>query len=83
MPLVSVVMPVHNSAATLGSSVRSVLAQAHTDLELLITDDASSDDSMDLLRELARQDERVLPEAAARQGGRGPGPEPGHRAGPG
>lgn len=69
MPLVSVVMPVHNSAATLGPSVRSVLAQTHTDLELLITDDASSDDSMDLLTELARQDERVMPEAAARQGG--------------
>ncbi|MFB7041644.1 MULTISPECIES: glycosyltransferase family 2 protein [unclassified Streptomyces] len=69
MPLVSVVMPVHDSAATLGSSVRSVLAQTHTDLELLITDDASSDDSMDLLRELARQDERVLLEAADRQGG--------------
>ncbi|RSS46211.1 glycosyltransferase family 2 protein [Streptomyces sp. WAC08241] len=69
MPLVSVVMPVHNSAATLGSSVRSVLAQTHADFELLITDDASSDDSMDLLRELARQDERVLPEAADRQGG--------------
>ncbi|MFD4946988.1 glycosyltransferase family 2 protein [Streptomyces sp. NPDC058409] len=69
MPLVSVVMPVHNSAATLGASVRSVLAQTHTDLELLITDDASSDDSMDLLRGLARQDERVLPEAAVRQGG--------------
>ncbi|MGW4509236.1 glycosyltransferase family 2 protein [Streptomyces sp. NPDC004436] len=69
MPLVSVVMPVHNSAATLGPSVRSVLAQTHTDVELLITDDASSDGSMELLKELARQDERVLPEAAARQGG--------------
>ncbi|AKN68746.1 glycosyl transferase [Streptomyces sp. PBH53] len=69
MPLVSVVMPVHNSAATLGPSVRSVLAQTHTDLELLITDDASSDDSMDLLKELARQDERVMPEAAAQQVG--------------
>ncbi|GAA3124460.1 hypothetical protein GCM10020254_84630 [Streptomyces goshikiensis] len=51
-----------------------MLAQTHTDLELLITDDASSDDSMDLLKELARQDERVLPEAAARQGAR---PAPG------
>ncbi|MFJ5119983.1 glycosyltransferase family 2 protein [Kitasatospora sp. NPDC088548] len=69
MALVSVVMPVHNSVATLGPAVRSVLAQTHTDLELLITDDASSDGSVDLLRELARQDERVLPEAAARQGG--------------
>lgn len=69
MPLVSVVMPVHNSAATLGASVRSVLAQTHTDVELLITDDASTDDSMDLLQDLARQDERVHPRAAPEQGG--------------
>ncbi|CAL9326071.1 hypothetical protein SUDANB180_00034 [Streptomyces sp. enrichment culture] len=66
---VSVVMPVHNSAATLGPSVRSVLAQTHTDLELLMTGDASSDDSMDLLRDFARQDERVLVKAAPEQGG--------------
>ncbi|MEE1827711.1 glycosyltransferase family 2 protein [Streptomyces sp. BE20] len=69
MPLVSVVMPVHNSAATLGASVRSVLAQSHADVELLVTDDASGDGSMDLLRDLAREDERVLPEAAPEQGG--------------
>ncbi|MER5780193.1 glycosyltransferase family 2 protein [Streptomyces mobaraensis] len=71
MPLVSVVMPVHNSAATLGPSVRSVLAQTHTDLELLITDDASTDNSMDMLRDLAHQDERVLAEEAPEQGGAG------------
>ncbi|WP_369184624.1 glycosyltransferase family 2 protein [Streptomyces sp. Y1] len=69
MPLVSVVMPVHNSAATLGASVRSVLAQTHADVELLVTDDASTDGSMDLLQELARADERVLPQAAPEQGG--------------
>ncbi|MGX2998370.1 glycosyltransferase family 2 protein [Streptomyces sp. JNUCC 64] len=71
MPLVSVVMPVYNSAATLGAAVRSVLTQTHDDLELLITDDRSTDDSMDLLREFARQDERVRPETAAEQGGAG------------
>ncbi|MEV7122184.1 glycosyltransferase family 2 protein [Kitasatospora griseola] len=69
MPLVSVVMPVHNSAATLGASVRSVLAQTHADVELLVTDDASDDDSMDLLQDLARQDGRVRPQAAPEQGG--------------
>ncbi|MEU5160643.1 glycosyltransferase family 2 protein [Streptomyces sp. NPDC020875] len=69
MPLVSVVMPVYNSAVTLGASVRSVLAQTHADVELLITDDASTDGSMDMLRELAGQDERVLPQAAPEQGG--------------
>ncbi|MCD2469207.1 glycosyltransferase [Streptomyces sp. MBT42] len=71
MPLVSVVMPVYNSAATLGASVRSVLSQTHSDLELLVTDDKSSDDSFDLLMEFARQDERVKPETAAVQGGAG------------
>jgi glycosyltransferase involved in cell wall biosynthesis len=62
-------MPVHNSAATLGASIRSVLAQTHAELELLVTDDASRDDSAEMLREFARQDERVLPEAAPEQGG--------------
>lgn len=69
MPLVSVIMPVHNSAATLGASIRSVLAQTHADLELLVTDDASGDGSMELLEEFARQDERVRPEAAPGRGG--------------
>ncbi|GGV93506.1 glycosyl transferase [Streptomyces gelaticus] len=71
MPLVSVVMPVYNSAATLGAAVRSVLTQTHSDLELLVTDDKSSDGSMDLLMEFARQDKRVLPESAPEQGGAG------------
>ncbi|MGW3089251.1 glycosyltransferase family 2 protein [Streptomyces sp. NPDC001108] len=71
MPLVSVVMPVYNSAATLGAAVRSVLTQTHGDLELLITDDKSTDDSMDMLMEFARQDERVRPESAPEQGGAG------------
>ncbi|MFD9789471.1 glycosyltransferase family 2 protein [Streptomyces sp. NPDC059070] len=71
MPLVSVVMPVYNSAATLGAAVRSVLTQTHSDVELLITDDKSTDTSMDLLREFAAQDERVLPQSAPEQGGAG------------
>ncbi|MFH8883383.1 glycosyltransferase family 2 protein [Streptomyces californicus] len=71
MPLVSVVMPVYNSAATLGPAVRSVLTQTHGDVELLVTDDRSTDDSMELLRAFAEQDERVLPESAPEQGGAG------------
>lgn len=71
MPLVSVVMPVYNSAVTLGASIRSVLTQTHSDLELLVTDDKSSDDSMDLLTEFAREDKRVLPRSAPERGGAG------------
>ncbi|MFD4589203.1 glycosyltransferase family 2 protein [Streptomyces rubiginosohelvolus] len=71
MPLVSVVMPVYNSVVTLGTAVRSVLTQTHGDVELLVTDDQSTDGSMDLLREVAAQDERVLPESAPERGGAG------------
>lgn len=60
MPLVSVVMPVYNSAVTLGAAIRSVLTQTHSDLELLV-----------LLMEFARQDKRVLPESAPERGGAG------------
>lgn len=71
MPLVSVVMPVYNSATTLGAAVRSVLTQTHSDVELLATDDHSDDGSMELLREFAAQDPRVLPERAPERGGAG------------
>lgn len=71
MPQVSVVMPVYNSAVTLGAAIRSVLTQTHSDLELLVTDDKSSDGSMGLLMEFARQDKRILPESAPERGGAG------------
>jgi glycosyltransferase involved in cell wall biosynthesis len=43
MPKVSVIMPTYNRAAFLPISVRSVLEQTYTDLELIIVDDGSTD----------------------------------------
>ena len=44
-PLVSVVIPTFNRAKELPRSIRSVLSQTVRDLELIIVDDASSDDT--------------------------------------
>ena len=67
MPLVSVVMPAHDAAGTLVSSIRSVQAQSHPDWELLVTDDGSTDQTWTILSEAARLDSRIRPERSDRQ----------------
>lgn len=49
-PLVSVVMPAYNHRPFVGAAVQSVLAQTHTNLELIVVDDASTDGTGDVLQ---------------------------------
>jgi glycosyltransferase involved in cell wall biosynthesis len=58
-PLISVVMPVHNALPFLGESIRSILEQTLSDFEFVILDDASTDGSVELLREWSRRDSRI------------------------
>ncbi|TAK13057.1 MAG: glycosyltransferase family 2 protein [Anaerolineae bacterium] len=48
-PVVTVLMSVYNSAATVGATVESILAQTFADFEFLIVDDASTDESAQVL----------------------------------
>ena len=50
-PLVSVVIPAYNRAETIRRSVDSVLQQDYRKIELLVVDDASSDGTLDMLRQ--------------------------------
>ncbi len=58
---VSVLMAVHNRQAELAYAVGSVLAQTWRNLELVVVDDASTDDSWAVLQTLAAQDTRIVP----------------------
>src|SRR5688572_31181643 len=58
-PLISVVMPVHNALPFLGESIRSILEQTLNDFEFVIFDDASTDGSVEVLREWATRDKRI------------------------
>lgn len=69
-PTVTVVVPLYNSAATLARAVSSVLEQTLPCFELLIVDDGSTDDSLEVARVLAASDPRIAVVALARNGGK-------------
>lgn len=50
MPRVTVLMPTYNVAPWVEEAVRSVLNQTYQDFELLVIDDASTDDTLDRVR---------------------------------
>ena len=58
-PVVSVVMPVYNGGQWLAAAVESVLAQTVSNIEVLIVDDASDDDSAHIAGQFAHRDSRV------------------------
>ncbi|WP_298500953.1 glycosyltransferase [uncultured Methanobrevibacter sp.] len=59
MTKVSVIMPVYNAADYLVKSVDCILNQTLEDLELICVDDGSTDDSLDILNDIASKDSRV------------------------
>lgn len=58
-PLISVIVPNYNHAPYLRQRIDSILSQSYDHFELLLLDDASTDDSLDILREYARKDRRI------------------------
>jgi glycosyltransferase involved in cell wall biosynthesis len=59
-PLVSIGLPVFNGARYLRQAVESALNQTWTDFELVISDNASTDETPALLAEFAARDPRVM-----------------------
>ena len=59
-PLVSVGLPTYNRADTLRHAIESVLSQNYPCLELVISDNASTDGTQQMCEEYARRDSRVV-----------------------
>lgn len=57
---VSVIVPIFNAACFLEKSVGSLLAQTYRNLEILLIDDGSTDESPALCRQMACQDDRIV-----------------------
>jgi len=60
-PIVSVIMPNYNSVDFIQTAIESVLSQTHKNLELIIIDDCSSDDSRSVIAKFSAQDSRIIP----------------------
>jgi hypothetical protein len=58
-PDVSVIMPNYNSATFIDDAIRSVRDQQQVDYELLVIDDGSTDESLEIARRHAREDSKV------------------------
>lgn len=57
--LVSIILPVYNSAEFLEMSVSSVICQSYKNWELIIVDDCSSDSSPDIIKRYIQLDSRI------------------------
>ena len=57
--LVSIIMPCYNAERYIAQSIESVLAQTYDNWELLITDDASTDKSVEIISKYSKNDERI------------------------
>lgn len=57
--MISVIVPVYNTSKYLRTCMRSIQRQTYRDLEIIAVDDGSTDDSLLILQEFSRTDDRI------------------------
>jgi len=58
-PKISILMATHNGEAFVEEAIKSVLRQSYENIDLLIADDASSDETLEICKSLAIEDDRI------------------------
>lgn len=58
-PLISVIIPAHNSAMTIAEAIRSIQNQTYRNLEITVVDDNSTDNTKEVVEGIAKSDSRV------------------------
>ena len=59
MPKYSIISPVYNTSEYLEQFIKSVLCQSYSDFELILVDDGSTDNSLDICNRYAEKDLRI------------------------
>ena len=60
MPRVSVIIPIFNSERYLSPAIQSIRSQRFADFELILLDDGSDDQSVEIAKCAAKEDPRVV-----------------------
>ena len=60
MPLVSIILPVYNAQSHLNRCLGSICAQQYEDLEIIVINDGSKDQSLPVCEEFRKKDSRIL-----------------------
>lgn len=69
MPLVSVIVPCFNRSSTIQRAIESVLDQTYSNIEIIVVDDGSTDDTIDLLRKLYSGNDKIIVYSKQENGG--------------
>ena len=59
MPKISVLMGAYNCSKTIAESLKSIQAQTFADWEIIICDDGSTDNSVEVIQEFCKEDPRI------------------------
>ena len=60
-PRLAVIIPAYNAEQYIEKAVRSILGQSFSDLQVIVVDDGSADDTAEILRRIQAEDDRLLP----------------------
>lgn len=58
--IVSIIVPVYNSAQFLKKNITSILSQTYIDIEVILVNDGSQDDSVDIIKQYMNIDSRII-----------------------
>ena len=56
---ISIIMPTYNSEKIITSSIQSILGQTLDEIELIVIDDCSTDNTVEKIRKIQQQDNRI------------------------
>ena len=69
MPTLSIILPIYNTAKYIRESLESILNQTYSDFEIICVDDGSTDNSLEIVKDLAKKDTRIVVVELGKNGG--------------